>query len=325
MTAPIVASSKQVSYYYVPEVTEGETPANPAFIRIPKKPGELTLKRETFTSEQTRGDRQTATLSYGAESVDGTLETEFAFADFDFLLQAALCDNWQNDVLKVGQVKKPFTVERVQNDLKKYRRFTGCLVNSLNLSVAPNAIVTASFALMGATATYGDAVLSGATYKEPANNDPFDSTGENVALKAQLKINGKPSNVVTSISLKLDNGVAQAHVVGQRAVATTGLGNSSVTGSLAFLYTGDDISDLFINREDVSLEFTLSGKGGSYTFLLPRIKLTSESPGEQDVFTIINSDFQALLDPATGTNLQITRKADTPSQTAHNDTPSAQG
>ncbi|EGJ5260349.1 hypothetical protein IM977_003272, partial [Salmonella enterica subsp. enterica serovar Typhimurium] len=50
------------------------------------------------------------------------------------------------------------------------------------------------------------------------------------------------------------------------------------------------------------------------TFLLPRIKLTSESPGEQDVFTIINSDFQALLDPATDTNLQITRKADTPPQ-----------
>ncbi|EBC1279454.1 hypothetical protein G6T08_004687 [Salmonella enterica] len=48
MTAPIMASSKQVSYYCVPEVTEGETPANPVFIRIPKKPGELTLKRETF-------------------------------------------------------------------------------------------------------------------------------------------------------------------------------------------------------------------------------------------------------------------------------------
>lgn len=201
MTAPIVASSKQVSYYYVPEITEGETPVTPAFIRIPKKPGEL---------------------------------------------------------------------------------------------------------------------------KEPANNDPFDSTGENVALKAQLKINGKPSNVVTSISLKLDNGVAQAHVVGQRAVATTGLGNSSVTGSLAFLYIGNDISDLFINREDVSLEFTLSGKGGAYTFLLPRIKLTSESPGEQDVFTIINSDFQALLDPATGTNLQITRKAEPAvSQPTGNVSPSA--
>ncbi|EBU9317621.1 hypothetical protein MSU25_004575 [Salmonella enterica] len=223
-----------------------------------------------------------------------------------------MCGNWQNDVLKVGQAKKPFTVGRVQNDLKKYRRFTGCLVGSLDLSVAPNAIVTASSALMGATATYGDTIFSGASYREPANNDPFDSTGENVALKAQLKINGKPSNVVTSISLKLDNGVAQAHVVGQRAVATTGLGNSSVTGSLAFLYTGNDISDLFIDREDVSLEFTLSDKGGSHTFLLPRIKLTSE----QDVFTIIiNTDFQALLDPATDTNLQITRKADTPTRT----------
>ncbi|EHI3196213.1 hypothetical protein J9Z47_003953 [Salmonella enterica] len=54
----------------------------------------------------------------------------------------------------------------MQNDLKKYRRFTGCLVNSLDLSVAPNAIVTASFALMGATATYGDDILTGATRQQ---------------------------------------------------------------------------------------------------------------------------------------------------------------
>ncbi|AHF77902.1 Phage minor tail protein [Sodalis praecaptivus] len=310
MVMVAAAGAKQVDYWLVPETIEGDTPATPAFIRIPKTPGELTLTRDELSSNQVRSDRKAIFSARGSESSSGTLNTEFAYGDFDYLLQSLLFNTWNDDVLVIGATKKSFTIERKQTDIDTLRRYPGCLVNTFALTAAPNAIVTADFGIMGASVLYGASAISGATYAEPENNDPFDSTGENATLTAAIKVNGVASNAVTSVSLNIDNGISQAHVYGQRGVAASGSTNAATTGSITFLYQNEDLSQMFYDHSDISLEFTLSGQGGAYTFLLPRIKFSSEALAEADAFQALTFDFTAYEDKATGILLQITRTAD---------------
>lgn len=301
------AGAKQVDYWMVPEVVEGTTPATPAFIRIPKTPGELTLTRDALSSNQVRNNRKTLFSGRGSESSSGTLNTEFAYADFDYLLQSLMFNSWDDDVLVIGTAHKPFTIERKQSDINTLRRYPGCLVNTLALTATPNAIVTADFGIMGASVLYDATAITGATYTEPANNDPFDSTGENATLTATILVNGVASNAVTSVSLNMDNGISQSHVYGQRGVAASGSTNAATTGSITFLYQDEDLSQMFYDNADISLEFTLSGAAGAYTFLLPRIKFTSEALAEADAFQALTFNYTAFATKDTGILLQITR------------------
>lgn len=302
-----VAGAKQVDYFIVAETVEGTPPVTPAFKRVPKKPGEITLTRDELNSEQVRRTRKVLFSGRGSESSTGTLNTEFAYADFDLLLQSLLFNSWAGDVLTIGTTKRPFTLERKQYDINTLRRAPGCLVNSLALTAAPNDIVSADFGIMGATVLYNQAPITGATYSEPDNNDPFDSTGESFTLTATITVNGVASNAVTSVSLNMDNGISHAHVYGQRSVAASGSTNAATTGSITFLYQNEDLSQMFYDHSDVELEFTLSGQGGAYTFLLPRIKFTSEAIAEADAFQALTFDFTAYEDKDTGILLQITR------------------
>ena len=54
--------------------------------------------------------------------------------------------------VKAGTTKRSFTIEREFGDIDKYARFTGCMINTINLSLKPNAIVTGTFGIVGKTA-----------------------------------------------------------------------------------------------------------------------------------------------------------------------------
>ncbi|UYA98692.1 putative major tail structural protein [Xanthomonas phage vB_Xar_IVIA-DoCa5] len=89
-----MANGSRHSMRYVPEVTYGVTPANPAFKPVRHTGTTLGLSKETLQSEEIRDDRQIADFRHGAYQVGGDMNIELSFGSFDDLLEATLLGTW---------------------------------------------------------------------------------------------------------------------------------------------------------------------------------------------------------------------------------------
>lgn len=89
-----MANGSRHSMRYVPEVTYGVTPANPAFRPIRHLGTTLGMSKESLQSGELRSDRQIADFRMGARQTGGDISIELSFGSFDDLLEAVLCGTW---------------------------------------------------------------------------------------------------------------------------------------------------------------------------------------------------------------------------------------
>ncbi|OED34509.1 hypothetical protein AB832_07370 [Flavobacteriaceae bacterium (ex Bugula neritina AB1)] len=295
-----IASTSRHRLSLVKELEYGVTPASPSFQLVRNTDVSLALTKETLQSNEMREDRQISGFKHGNKQVGGDISIDFSYESFDPLLEAALCGTWSKDVLTVGIEQHSFTFERFFTDIGQYHRFTGVQINTLSLSVAPNAMVTGTFGTLGSDMVSDTKVIADATYGDNLITQPFDS------FSGSLLVNGKPSNVVTSVELSLENGLEPRFVVGSANTREPSIGNSNISGSMSVFFEDSTMIDQFINEDEVSLKFSLNGQSGGYDFELPRIKFSSGTPEKDGNSYIINMSFQGLPDD-NGVNLRITR------------------
>ena len=302
-----MANGSRHSLSYVPEVAFGVTPATPAWKAIRHTGTTLGLSKETLQSEELRSDRQIADYRHGAYTIGGDINFELSFGSFDDLLEAVLCGTWAVDVLKAGTVRRSFSLERLFGDMlaadNPYHRFTGVEFNSLQLAINANAMVTGSFGVVGSNMSTASVAVTGATYAAASTTSPLDS------FTGTLTESGQPIAVITEIQLKLENGLEPRYVVGSKQSLRPSIGRSNCSGQITAYFENGTLLDKFINETSSAIEFDLpDGAGNTYSFLLPRVKYNGGQPdvaGEGPI--TLSMPFQALLDPVTGTNLQITR------------------
>lgn len=296
------ASSARHRLSYVKEVSYGVTPTAPQWKPFRNTATSLAMTKETMQSEESREDRQIADFKHGNQQVGGDVSIEFSYASFDDMLEAALCGTWTNNVLNVGVAEHSFSIERFFSDVAQYHRFTGVHVNTLSLSIAPNAMVTGSFGLIGKGMFTTNQNLEGSTYDKKTLSTPFDS------FSGGLLINGVKSNLVTEASISLENGFKTKFVVGSSETIKPSVGRSNVSGSLTVYFQDSTMINHFINEDEISLTLTLDSRLGSYQMELPRVKFGGGQPdtsGEEDV--MLSMDFQALPDK-NGVNFRIVRR-----------------
>jgi len=309
-----MANGSRHSMRYVEETVYGTTPATPVFKPIRHTGTTLGLSKEALQSEEIRDDRQIADFRHGAYQVGGDMSVELSYGSFDDLLEAVLLGTWETGVpavgtdrLKAGTTRRSFTVERYFGDIlsadKPYHRFTGVEFNSLSLSIAANAMVTATLGVLGNNMATGTAILAGATYDLPLTTSPLDS------FTGTLQENGTPIAVITEIQLSLENGLEARYVVGSKSSISPSIGRSNCSGTITAFFENSLLLDKFINETESSIVFTLpDGAGNEYTITLPRIKYNGGQPdvaGEGPI--TLSMPFQALLDDVTGTNIIIDR------------------
>lgn len=302
-----MANGSRHSLRYVEEVVYGTTPASPAFKTLRHNGATLALNKETLQSEELRDDRMIADVRHGAFSVGGEIPFELSFGSFDDWLAAALCGDWVGNDLKAGVGRKSFTVERYFGDMlaadKPYHRFTGVEVNSLQLQVNSNAMVTGTFSVLGQGMSLGAAIIAGATYAPAPGTSPVDS------FTGTLLENGVAIAVVTEIQLSVENGLETRYVVGSKETLRPSIARSNVSGNVTAFFENSTLLEKFINETESAMSFTLpDGAGNSLTFFLPRIKYMGGAPdvsGEGPV--TLSMPFQALYDATENTNLVITR------------------
>ncbi len=209
--------------------------------------------------------------------------------------------------LKAGTVRRSFTVERYFGDIltvdKPYHRFTGVEFNTLALAISANAMITGTFGVLGQNMTTATAIIAGATYANPTTTSPLDS------FTGTLNEAAVPIAVITEIQLNLENGLEARFVVGSKASIQPSIGRSNCSGQITAYFENSLLLDKFINETESSIVFELpDGAGNKYVITLPRIKYNGGQPDVEGEGPItLSMPFQALLDSATQTNIQIER------------------
>lgn len=296
-----IAFASRHAVLYCAENEPGAAPENPRMKYLRNTSCSLNLSRDSFVSNELRQDRQISDVRTGTNQVGGDIGIELSYGNFDDFIEAALCGTWKDNEVTAGVEERSFTIERAFNDIKKYTAYKGCFVNTFSLSIQPNAMATGTFGIIGMDAETRDVPLC--ENPTPAGTGrPYDTyTGE-------LREGERLIAVVTGIEMNLDNGIEPQFVLFRRDAPFVSYGKSNITGTLTAFFENQDLIQKFLDETPTSLEFTLGGPEGSYTFILPNIRYTgADDPVDGDGPISISMPFQAVLDECTGTNIIVRR------------------
>lgn len=300
-----IANGAQHSIGFVAENTYGTTPTAPAFKPFPHTGTTLAMTKDGLESEKLRGDRQVEDFRHGNQSISGDVSSELEYGDLDDILQAVLCGTWTGDVLKAGVTRRSFTIERRFRDLAvpEFHRYTGAEFNAFSLAVSPNAIVTATFGVVGKGLALATTAIASSTYPAASDVQPFDS------FTGSITEGGSAIAVVTSIEMSLENGLEPLFAVGSVTTNRPSIGKSRLTGTMTTYFESKTLYQKFIDETSSSIVLTLVDlDGNSYEFDLPNVKYNSGQPdvsGEGAV--TVSMDFIALYDASDASQIVITR------------------
>jgi hypothetical protein len=306
-----MADSSRHNLSYVQESTYGVTPtSNPTFTDLRHTSVTLGLTKGAKTSDELNPDRQIRDHRHGIRSVSGDVGFELSYESFDDMLEAMAQGTWTADVLKAGTTRRSFSVLRHFSDIadgaaKPYQLFTGCEVNSFNLTVNAEDPVTGTFSLLGKDLSplQNLTAFGTPTFSSPTTTEMFDG------FTGFVKENGVTIATVTEITLSWDNGLEPRYSVFSDSTSQHGNGRSNLTGSIGAYFDDSSLIEKFLDETVSSLEFELEDPAGNkYTFLVPKIKYTggqADATGQSNIQT--NLPFQAIFDSTEATNIKITR------------------
>jgi len=297
-----IAIGSRARLAYIAEATYGTTPATPAFKILNPTKHNIGLEKESFQSATIRSDRQIVDAQHGVRNVTGDIGFEFRHTSLDDMLEAVMMGAWASDVLKAGTTRRSFTIERYFADIGRYRRATGCEVNTLKLDCPASGIATGSFGIVGSNDVGAASAIASSTYADDPNEVVMDT------ITGAITVNGAAVATLTQISLSLENGIENKPVIGTDIRIRGAAGRSNCSGELTAYYDADTLLDLFENETEFAIHLVLNHGTKSYTFDLPRCKFTGGKPdvgGEKEIS--ITLPFQALYSDSDATQLKITR------------------
>ena len=381
------SSGAQRDLYYAKETSYGVVPSPLDMTEVRNTEDTISLVRDSFVSDERRGDRGIHDMRLGNKQPAGDISFEFSYGAFDDFLLAGLgasawvapytnltvsvtvdeeaktytraTGSWLTSGVKVGDtitvtgltttadnitakvtavtatiltfgdatglvditvaeegvfntdarvIKKgstitSFAIEKAFTDVNEYQLYTGGIVNTVNLEVSPNAMITGSFGMLFQDAENGSTDYHN-DITEVVTNRPFD------AFTGYIKENDTTNSIASSLSISLDNGFERNFVLMQNTAPQMTSGKSNVTGSVTLYFSDSIIYDKFVNETESSIELRLADdENNGYVITLPRIKYTSaDTPVSSDGAIINTMNFQALDDETEESNIIIRRQ-----------------
>jgi hypothetical protein len=295
------AQGSRSSLSYIVESTFGTTPAG-NFQNLPFTTHSLNMTKDRVSGTDINADRMSRVDRHGNRTVAGDITADLRDTDYDDFLEAAMLNTWNANVLKVGTVPKYFSIEDYAADIDQARLFTGCSVNTLSVALAPNAMVTGTFGIVGK-----DMAVSATEKTQDAATgaSPFD------AYSGDLEIGGSVAAIVTAMDFTLTNGFAPTFVVGDDSAPSLEVGDAVVEGSISAYFEDAALLNRFINETETSLKVTVGDNESTpntMEFFFPRCKINSADVGvDGPTSRVIALSFVALRDETEETNLRITR------------------
>lgn len=251
----------------------------------------LASVEESVESQEITGDRQVRDVIRTAFNVAGDLGYELSADALDDLFQGMLM---ASSLGPNGVVPKSFTLERAYGDVATgaggtSRIFTGCMVNTWNMTVTPGSIVTGTFGILGKSESAGTTMTS-------PTAAPTKKVLNAISNVTALTENGSAVNLL-ELTMQLNNNLRQRPEIGSLSPVNIALGTLSLTGRLRAYYRNATLAAKFQAETETSLAITLADAGGEgYTFTLPRVRFSSARriAGSRNSDIILEMDYQAM-------------------------------
>ena len=306
-----MAEGSRYASYFVQEPSSGVSPENAALKVFRATKSGLDISIAALQSDEIRNDAEIADFRLGARHVEGTASAELSYGTFDDLLAAALRGTWASDTLVAGILRPSFTFVDFNADINDlpYTIYRGCEVNSMNIKISASAMVTVEFGIIGRTMEQRAALPAGWIVGSRTVTSPMDG------FSGGLSANGVKNNVITELSIDIDNGIEPRFVVGSKYSIRPGAKRRNVTGSLTAYFEDNTLRLAYLNELPQAIVMTLSdgASGNTYEITMPKVKLT-EAPrpvdGEGDIMQ--NISYRGLLDATAATSIKIVRKVVVP-------------
>jgi len=276
-------------------------------VELPFNTHTLDLTKERVQGNQINPDRMLRVDRHGNRNAVGEVVVDLRGDDYDSLLESAFLGAWDTDILKVGTTPKYFTIEDYASDIDQVRLFTGMTVNTMNISIAPNQMITTTFGFVGYDMEINqtEATPSAATL-----NAPFDSYSGAYGIADNDSTPVTTANL-SSLELTMDNGITPAFVVGDAAAPCLIFGQATVEGTLTVYFENASMINRFLSETETALEVSVADPDSAhqFTFLLPRVKINGAeaSVTGTDGARFVTAPFVALYDDEEETNIQLTR------------------
>jgi len=216
----------------------------------------------------------------------------------------------KNRALKIGSTAKSFTIEDAAADIAQFRLFTGMTVNTVAISIKPNAMIAATFSMIGK-----DMAISGTsvdpTKDASSTNQPFDSYSGAMAIGNASATGGLTSvAIITGIDFSVTNSLAPTFVVGSATTPQLEFGMATVEGTITAYFEDASLINRFVNETTSAFQVTVNDPSGAsnYTFHFPRVKINGASvPVDNPTSRIVTLPFVALYDTAENSSVEIIR------------------
>ncbi len=298
------AQGSRSSLSYIVESTFGTTPAG-NFTNLPFSTHSLNLAKDRVAGNDIQSDRMPRVDRHGNRQVGGDIAVDLRDADYDEWLEAAMLNTWSTNVLKVGTTPKFFSIEDYAADIDQARLFTGCTVNTMGVSLAPNQMVTTTFGVVGKDMSIG---ATEKTQDDASGAAPFDAYSGDLSIG---NVGGASAvAIVTGLDFTLTNGYAPTFVIGDDSAPSLEFGRAEVEGTLSAYFEDAALINRFLNETETEIEVSVGDGSNTMTFTFPRAKINSADVGvDGPTSRVISMSFVGLYDSTEGTNLKITRSA----------------
>lgn len=199
-----------------------------------------------------------------------------------------------------GHTDQSYGIEEWFGDNSLSELYLGCKIASATVNLAPNGMAQVDFPVIGQ-----DLTTAGSRYF--TSPTAVTATAVAAATNGYLVVNGVPIGIVTGLQFTINGNLAADPVVGSAVVPEVMVGRLTVSGSLTVYFDSATLRDLFIAETEVALigVFTSDNTAAAdfVTFVMPRIKLTSNSrtDGQQGITQTMA--FEALFNSAGGTGV----------------------
>jgi hypothetical protein len=205
-----------------------------------------------------------------------------------------------------------FTIEVARLDVDKAQIFTGCVVNTMDISVSDEAIVGATFTFASANSTFQttdlgtDQFIAGATY-DPATDHPvLDSLSVPEIRSAGSAFGAK------TINLTINNNVMPRTELGTLGATSMRQGEFNTTGNVEAYF--EDFTELqaYADNTEGAIWFALiDANSQGYTFSMPTVKFNDAGADVtgSNTDTMVSIGYQATLNHAQSCTVRMQRWA----------------
>ena len=277
-----------------------------SYTNLPFNTHSLNLSKERVAGNEIQPDRMPRVDRHGNRSVAGDITVDLRDTAYDDLIESAMLSTFSTGVIKVGTAPKFLTLEDYAGDIDQARLFTGCAVSTMNVSMAPNQMVSATFGMVGKDMTVS---ATEKTVAAAGVGEPFDAYSGSLLVADVDGIGGASAlSIVTSVDFTVTNSFAPTFVVGNDSAPQLEFGRAEVEGTITAYFEDAALVNRFLNETESAIEVSVADpSANTMTFLFPRVKFNAaDIPVDGPTSRVVTLPFVALYDDTELTNLKIT-------------------